>query len=293
MITTTRSQTEEYDPWIDTNDDGVINIYDLVKAASIYGTEGDPTKNVNVNNWPTLMNVNVISNTKSFSDYSKVFFFRNMGLPFDLRAFSMDNVIISGTLTPDGDSYLKASTSFVDLAYVYAKGGTSAYSYNYEFTPVVYIPTSSGEDLRISGSGNYYICIQNSGTKKNLLNYTLPRHSPIFEDGDWNHWTTQSQSWISIYQVDLGEVKECYIHTRVRLFCIDNGADGHVLLQRSVDNSTWEDLGVFDCAGTSVSDSWVGSYGNAQYFRYLLRVHNEGNPYSVNASIPKMWIIGS
>ena len=50
----TQTQTEkEYDPWADINDDGKIDVKDIYYLASIYGTTGDPTKNVNVTNWPT------------------------------------------------------------------------------------------------------------------------------------------------------------------------------------------------------------------------------------------------
>jgi len=31
-----------YDPWIDTNDDGIIDVYDLQAMGSIYGTSGTP-----------------------------------------------------------------------------------------------------------------------------------------------------------------------------------------------------------------------------------------------------------
>ena len=38
-----RSQTTEpYDPWYDLNDDGIINIYDVVLVANKYGTTGTP-----------------------------------------------------------------------------------------------------------------------------------------------------------------------------------------------------------------------------------------------------------
>jgi hypothetical protein len=44
--------TFQYDSWADINDDGIIDIYDLVNMANKYGATGDPTKNVNVTNWP-------------------------------------------------------------------------------------------------------------------------------------------------------------------------------------------------------------------------------------------------
>lgn len=55
-----RSQTTpEYDPWKDINDDGYIGIDDIVSVAESFGALGDPTKNVNVTNWPDELNVNV------------------------------------------------------------------------------------------------------------------------------------------------------------------------------------------------------------------------------------------
>lgn len=46
----------EYDPWNDTNDDGVIDISDLYAEALIYGSSGDPTKYVTVTNFPKANN---------------------------------------------------------------------------------------------------------------------------------------------------------------------------------------------------------------------------------------------
>jgi len=40
-----------YDPWKDLNDDGVIDIYDLIGIANSYGTTGDPAKPVIVNGY--------------------------------------------------------------------------------------------------------------------------------------------------------------------------------------------------------------------------------------------------
>ena len=42
----------EYDPWADINDDGKIDLKDIGYAARLFGTYGDPTKSVTVNdNW--------------------------------------------------------------------------------------------------------------------------------------------------------------------------------------------------------------------------------------------------
>jgi len=54
LIIPTRSQTiGNYDPWLDTNADGKIDGKDLGAAAYAFGSGGDPTKDVNVTNWPS------------------------------------------------------------------------------------------------------------------------------------------------------------------------------------------------------------------------------------------------
>lgn len=53
------SGTGEYDPWVDLNGDGVVDSTDLGMLGAAFGTAGDPTKNVNVTNWPAESNVSV------------------------------------------------------------------------------------------------------------------------------------------------------------------------------------------------------------------------------------------
>lgn len=74
MIMPTRSSSAErqYDPWCDINDDGEIDmINDIRSVAILFGTYGDPTKNVNVTNWPIdnqgNLKVKIIHNTKEWS----------------------------------------------------------------------------------------------------------------------------------------------------------------------------------------------------------------------------------
>jgi hypothetical protein len=58
LIIPTRSQTiGNYDPWLDTNADGKIDGKDLGAAAYAFGSGGDPTKDVNVTNWPSATNI--------------------------------------------------------------------------------------------------------------------------------------------------------------------------------------------------------------------------------------------
>lgn len=42
-----------YDPWLDYNGDGKIDVNDLHPLGESYGTMGDSTRDVNVTNWPT------------------------------------------------------------------------------------------------------------------------------------------------------------------------------------------------------------------------------------------------
>lgn len=41
-----------YEPWYDLDENGKIDIFDVVRIAGTYGTTGDPGKNVNVTNFP-------------------------------------------------------------------------------------------------------------------------------------------------------------------------------------------------------------------------------------------------
>jgi len=47
----------EYDPWSDITDDGKIRVDDILDVALRFGSDGDPTRNVMVVNWPTSSDV--------------------------------------------------------------------------------------------------------------------------------------------------------------------------------------------------------------------------------------------
>ena len=46
------SSASQYDPWTDVNGDGVIDISDAALLGLGWGATGDPTRDVNVMNWP-------------------------------------------------------------------------------------------------------------------------------------------------------------------------------------------------------------------------------------------------
>jgi hypothetical protein len=52
MVIPIRSANNSYDPWIDLNGDGRINMDEVVSTLDAFGTTGDPTRNVNVTNFP-------------------------------------------------------------------------------------------------------------------------------------------------------------------------------------------------------------------------------------------------
>ena len=66
-----------YDPWIDTNHDGRINVLDLIKVAGGIGTFGNPGLNVTVTNLPTEVDTAVwynkhVNNTLLISEIFSV-----------------------------------------------------------------------------------------------------------------------------------------------------------------------------------------------------------------------------
>ncbi len=55
----TNSLVGYYDPWLDYDENGNIDMKDVAASARAFGSFGDPTKNVSVTNWPVSSQVPV------------------------------------------------------------------------------------------------------------------------------------------------------------------------------------------------------------------------------------------
>jgi hypothetical protein len=53
LLSVVRTSSTPYDPWLDYNDDGRIDMRDIAAGCASFMAEGDPAKNVTVTNWPT------------------------------------------------------------------------------------------------------------------------------------------------------------------------------------------------------------------------------------------------
>jgi hypothetical protein len=60
MVFPTRSADDpNWDPWADIKEDGTIDIFDAIKLSNAFDSSGDTTKNVNVTNWPSSLNIGI------------------------------------------------------------------------------------------------------------------------------------------------------------------------------------------------------------------------------------------
>ena len=91
-----------YDPWVDVNHDGHVNVLDLIKVTDSLGSSGDPALNVTIAN-PTL-NVNVTNPTTN----GKITNWPNATntLVWDSTSLSPGVTLYSPSKSADGFSYL-------------------------------------------------------------------------------------------------------------------------------------------------------------------------------------------
>jgi hypothetical protein len=113
-----------YDPWTDIDENGKIDMKDIGNVAAQFGTTGDPTKNVNVMNWPQppLVNdptfVNLTWNPTGFVYSMEGLFFSTFG-------YSRMSIFITPTNTSSGDWGSKLLTIRISTFRWFAEPTTS------------------------------------------------------------------------------------------------------------------------------------------------------------------------
>jgi hypothetical protein len=165
-----------YDPWIDTNHDGRINVLDLIKVAGGIGTFGNPGLNVTVTNpalnvvvlnatdtniaWPNSTDQHVwwntlVDNTSIISEF------------YSAKGFSHLHVLAGGV--PSGDTisikvygllYNSAHTNFL---------GALAYNVTLTFSQ-----QNIAFSIPVPGQSFYFLATGSSATKRSVyLTYYL------------------------------------------------------------------------------------------------------------------------
>ena len=69
----TTTSVIQYDPWLDYNDDGKVDMRDIGPVARAFGLSGDPTKNVTVTNFPLDEEGNLKTTTVQTTEIRLVF----------------------------------------------------------------------------------------------------------------------------------------------------------------------------------------------------------------------------
>ncbi|MCK4434648.1 hypothetical protein KAU92_04085 [Candidatus Bathyarchaeota archaeon] len=121
FISTTASM--EYNPWSDIDGDGEITIYDVVKLTGIYGSSGDPTRNVTVTNWPQRYATQEFEFNISWNDGMGEFYYSE---EYDAEGYSR----MFATMWLVNHSEADCSGVTIQLNHIYWRGGTDTMNYS-------------------------------------------------------------------------------------------------------------------------------------------------------------------
>lgn len=157
FINTTRSMsTAQYDPSLDINHDGKIDMKDMAPVAKAYGTSGDPTVNVNVTNWEVDsyhkydLNIVVdIGNASEGNTEPVTFYIHNSyhGQGKIIYPFNVSNFYNYAVDGPLGDF----PSSHVLVYYVNATGTPNVYIYKFAAQPSIGYTWIHGTYIQIIG----------------------------------------------------------------------------------------------------------------------------------------------
>jgi hypothetical protein len=177
-------QVHEYNPWLDTNDDGYVGIDDLFNTAQGFGTQGDPTKTVNIVDIAIstfgyklqlgLLNISWINNTCKAASFPMQ----------DCAGYDEFYVYAYATKALPGIYNATLGISYVEWT---AAGGWAGDRWEYANTDKLEVPVTVNESAVTNG---YQFIADGSG-----FNVKGPYFTPWFVIKS----CTASSAWIEIY----------------------------------------------------------------------------------------------
>ena len=137
------AQVNPYDPWVDYNEDGQIDIFDVVEVATRYDTTGDPTKNVTVINWPDFFTAPYVESAATAAMCAFLDVSWSAYANFDIRRTGKDTN--SSTISGMGNSTVRFHEGFLS-------GGGVLWAQDFETRPfcLAHIPASGFLRIRDS-----------------------------------------------------------------------------------------------------------------------------------------------
>jgi len=168
------SPSAQYDPWADLNDDGKISMDEIVRMCELFGTTGDPTKNVTVSGYGFKVlsyNINITAHTGGcinipVSGYRQITLHFNpifsvILWPYGIRIDRGDNVSVALAFSVGGtfeklttfNTNITVSTNPSQPQWYIGTPSLISFTYNIkgeEFLIGYYNPTTNTQRLKIS-----------------------------------------------------------------------------------------------------------------------------------------------
>ena len=171
------SQVGTYDPWLDVDENGKIEIKDFAQMALAYGTTGDPTKNVNVTNWPSDYTVQTVSINVTWNNY---YGFATSQPIFYVGGYSRLTISFNPTNMSERASEVTVSAYFADW-WTGWPPPTWGYTHEYVSSDLFVVTAHKSPSGSLAYSGHTSIL----ETKANYCDFRFNCSSP-----DYSGWAT-------------------------------------------------------------------------------------------------------
>ena len=231
------TSTHEYDPWIDLNDDGSIDLFDAIMLLKIYGTKGTP-----INKTELLLDLQSALDSLNGTLTSRI-----EGL--EARVEALEAIISYLSIIPNGDFELDPTgTSFNDISnwnhsseVVY---GSGSYDENLEIVDDYYFNRykSLYSYVKSNVGGDFQVAVSQLFWTENPVS-TTSDYITLWVTGD--DYTTSSRYswWIGLYLIDGNSTHfeklrcDCWGNNEG---CTPNHFDYYNATQTGADGRTWK-----------------------------------------------------